>query len=199
MTKESTKLGGGRSDSTLKEIGIFRTADALAQGFSQPTLSRMAKNGILERLEHGIFMHRDFDKPEDAEFIVACLRAGPESIIGGLTALFYYALAEQVPTQTWVLVPNSNRGTYPNYRILRTKHDPKIEIEDHKTWRMVTVERSILEAFAYSTKIGYQTALTAARIALIEEKTTEDKLHKAAKKLELWPLMTKHWEAITTK
>lgn len=97
------------------------------------------------------------------------------------------------------MVPNSNRGTYPNYRILRTKHDPKIEIENHKTWRMVNVERSILEAFAYSTKIGYQTALTAARSALVEEKTTEDKLHKAAKRLDLWPLMTRHWEAITTK
>lgn len=186
-------------DDVLKALGIFRTADAVAKGISQPTLSRMAKEGTIERLEHGIFMHRDFAKPEHVEFIVACLRTGPDSVIGGLTALFYYVLADQVPTQTWVMVPNSNRGTYPNYRILRTKHDPKVEVDDFGTWRIVTLERSIVEAFAYATKIGYLTALTAARTAIAEEKTTDTKLHMAAKNLGLWPLMTKHWEAITTK
>ncbi len=199
MIDINKKFRSEKSEAILMSLGIFRTADAIAQGISQPTLSRMAKAGLIERLEHGIFMHKDFEKPEHAEYIVACLRTGPESVIGGLTALVYYALSEQVPTQTWVMVPNSNRGTYPNYRVLRTKHNPKIEIEDHVSWRIVTVERAIIEAFSYATKIGYQSALTAARTALAENKTTENKLHKAAKNLELWPLMTKHWEAITTK
>lgn len=188
-----------QTDVIVKSLGIFRTSDAIEKGISQPSLSRMAKEGTLVRLEHGIFMHRDFDKPEYVDFIVACLRTGPESVIGGLTALAYYVLVEQVPTQTWVMIPNSNKGTYKNYRILRTKHDPKIEIVDNFTWRIVTIERAILEAFVYSTKIGYQTALTAARTALAEKKTTDGKLQDAAKKLGIRPLLLKNWEAITTK
>lgn len=189
-----------RREEELKRLGIFRTIDAIRAGVSQRTVSRMASAGVLERMEHGIFMHKDFERPENAEFIVACLRVGSESVVGGLTALVYYALSEQIPSQTWVMVPNSNRGTYPKtYRVLRTKHDPKVEIVDHGNWRIVTIERAIIEAFAYSTKIGYQTALAAARTAIAEEKTTDDKLYRAAKDLGLWKLMTKYWEAIVAK
>lgn len=58
-----------RADVILKALGIFRTADAVEKAISQPSLSRMTKEGTLVRLEHGIFMHRDFDKPEQQRFL----------------------------------------------------------------------------------------------------------------------------------
>jgi predicted transcriptional regulator of viral defense system len=187
-------------DEVLCKLGVFRTADAIDAGISQPTVSRLAMKGVLVRLEHGFYHHRDAEiDPSALDFIVACSRLGSDSTIGGLTALFHYGLIPQVPQQTWVLIPHVNRGKFVHYRIIHTKHDPKLGVEDHGDFRIVTVERAIIEAFRYATKMGYQTALTAARTALHEGKTSEKKLNETARQLGLWHVMVKNWEAITTK
>ena len=189
-----------RPDEILRHLGVFRTSDAISAGVSQPTVSRLAMKGVLVRLEHGLYQHKDADIDLGVlDFIVACNRIGSDSVIGGLTALFHYVLIPQVPQQTWVMLPHANRAKFPQYRIIRTKHDPKVGVENHGLYRIVTIERAIVEAFRYSTKMGYQTALTAARTALLEGKTSEKKLHETAKKLGLWQVMVKNWEAITTK
>lgn len=189
-----------RPEDVLRGLGVFRTADAINCGMSQPTVSRLAMKGILVRLEHGLYHHKDTDiDPSILEFCVTCIRLGADSAIGGLTALFHYVLIPQVPLQTWVMVPHKNQGKFPQYRIIHTKHDPRVGIEDHGLYRIVTIERAIIEAFRYSTKLGYQTALTAARTALKEGKTSEKKLHETAKQLGLWNVMVKNWEVITTK
>ena len=200
MTAESTKKPHFRQAELVRRLGIFRASDAIKEGVSQRTLSRMAEAGVLTRLEHGIFLHPDFERMDEVEFIQACLRFGPDAAIGGLTALSYYAITEQVPTQTWVMVSNSVRNLYPkNYRVLRTHHDLRVEVQENEGWRIVSPERAIIEAFVYQTKIGYQTALTAARTALSEKKITEKSLADAAERLGCWPQIAKNWEAITTK
>lgn len=201
MSQEVQKLKGKeRPEDVLRDFGVFRTADAINSGISQPTVSRLAMKGVLVRLEHGLYHHKDADIDlSTLDFCVACTRLGADSLIGGLTALFHYVLIPQVPQQTWVMVPHKNQGKFPQYRIMHTKHDPKVGVEDHGHYRIVTIERAIVEAFRYSTKMGYQIALTAARTALQEEKTSEKKIYETAKQLSLWQIMVKNWEAITTK
>ena len=201
MDQEGQKLSEKeRPEDVLRGLGVFRTADAINSGISQPTVSRLAMKGILVRLGHGLYHHKDADiDPSILDFCVACTRLGADSVIGGLTALFQYVLIPQVPQQTWVMVPHKNQGKFPQYRIIHTKQDPKVGVEDHGLYRIVTIERAIIESFRYSTKMGYQTALTAARTALQEGKTSEKKLHETAKQLGLWQVMVKNWEAITTK
>jgi len=200
MDEKTPSSRKDRADKILRSLGVFRTADATNAGVSQPTVSRLAMKGTIVRLEHGLYHHKDADIDTGIlDFIVACTRIGPDSVIGGLTALFHYVLIPAVPQQTWILIPHTNRAKFPQYRILHTKHDPKIGIEDHGLYRIVTIERAIIEAFRYATKMGYQTALTAARTALQEGKTSEKKLHDTARLMKLWPVLVKNWEAITTK
>ncbi|MEI8027488.1 MAG: type IV toxin-antitoxin system AbiEi family antitoxin domain-containing protein [Pseudomonadota bacterium] len=187
-------------EDVLQGVGLFRTADAVKLGISQPTVSRLAMKGVIIRIEHGLYHHRDaVIDPSTLDFCVACTRLGADSVIGGLTALFEYVLIPQVPQQTWVMVPHKNQSKFPKYRVIHTKHDPKIGVDDHGFYRMVSIERAIIEAFRYSTKMGYQTALTAARTALKEGKTSERRLQETAKLMGLWQVMVKNWEAITTK
>lgn len=184
----------------LTKLGVFTTAQALDAGVSKPTIARLIKAKVIIRLEHGLYLSLSADLPDELEFISACFKFGPEALIGGLSALAYYSLTEHVPSQTWIMVPHSKRGIYSDkYRVLRTKHDPTIECDEHGNWRIATIERTLVEAFVYATKIGYQTALKAARMALAEEKVTEESLYEASEKLGAWPLMAKNWEAITTK
>lgn len=184
---------------SLAALGLFRTKDAVGAGFSQPTISRMAAKDELIRVEHGVYYHRDAEIDlETLDFAVACLKLGPKSVIGGLSALFHYVLIPQAPSQVWVMVPQSNRAKFPQYRIIHTKHSPTIGITDHGTYRMVTVERAIAETFHYATKMGLSTAVTAARTALRERKTSEKRLFETAKVLGLKSVLIRHWEAITT-
>ena len=198
MSEESLILKRHSAEDVLKSLRVFRTIEAVQSGVSQSTVSRLLAQGRLVKLDYGIYHHVDTEIDDGKiDFIVACHRLGDDSVIGGLSALFEYVLIPQVPQQIWILIPHENRGKFANYRIIHTKNDLSVAIEDHQDYRIVTIERAIVEAFRYASKVGYQTALVAARRALAEKKTTEEKIYQAAVDLGLWKVMIPHWEAIT--
>ena len=63
-------------------------------------------------------------------------------------------------------------------------------------YRIVTLERAILEGLKFITKIGERTAVKAARDALAKRQTSELKLGKAAKELGLESVLIKYLEVI---
>lgn len=183
---------------SVRNLGIT-TAKQIQKklGISQPTLSRWVKSGDLLKLSHGFYVHPKFGiPPQELDFAVACAKFGPKSTIGGLTALFHYGLTEQPPAQVWVVVPPVKAYSSPYYKTLRTKTSPKVGIDSFKFYRITSIERSIIEALKFSTKIGPRVAINAARIALREGKTTEKKLGEMAKKMKSRSAFEKYWEAI---
>ena len=198
VSEEAPILKRHSAEEVLKSLRVFRTIDAVKAGVSQSTVSRLVAKGRVVKLDYGIYHHLDTEIDDSKlDFIVACHRLGDDSVIGGLSALFDYVLIPQVPQQIWILIPNENRGKFANYRIIHTKNDLSVAIEDHHDYRIVTVERAIVEAFRYASKIGYPTALVAARRALAERKTTEEKIYQTAMDLGLWKVMIPQWEAMT--
>jgi len=129
-------------------------------------------------------------------FQIASAKFGPEVAIGGLSALYHYNLAEQVPGQIWVLVPPEKRTRVRGYKLIRTKTKLDREIVNERGYRIVTVERAILEGLKFITKIGERAAVKAAREALSHKQTTEMKLAKAARELGIEPVLTKYLEII---
>lgn len=183
--------------SILKTLGIFQLNDAKKAGISQPTLSRMVAQGNILRLGHGLYMHPDsFVSPEEQDYVQACSKFGSHSIIGGLTALFYYGLIDKVPTQVWVIVPQSKRTVDSRYRLIRMKNLSPVGVETHKLFRITTIERTLVEGLQYSSKIGIRTAISAIRRAVTEKKTTLAKIMTMAQKLNLENVVKKHWETI---
>jgi predicted transcriptional regulator of viral defense system len=181
----------------LKVLGIFRTADARRLGVSQPTLSRWVAAGKIQRLSAGLYQHPDYEiAAENRDYAVAISKFGPGSVIGGLTALFHYGLIEQVPQRVWVMVPHQVKSSDPLYRCVRTKTDSHMGVEDHETFRITNLERTLVEALRYSSKIGLRVALRATRTALAEKRTTLQKILRQAKELGLEKFVERHWEAI---
>jgi predicted transcriptional regulator of viral defense system len=94
----------------LRDLGLFRTADAVRAGVSQPTLSRLATSGVISRLEYGLYIHPDSPiDPSELDLAIACARLGEHAVIGGLTALFHHRLISQVPDRIWIMVPPAVR------------------------------------------------------------------------------------------
>lgn len=182
----------------LKKLGIFTTSEAIESGFSQPTLSRMAKQGDVIRLEHGIFRHKDAKIDlEHIDFAVVTKRFGEHAVVGLMSALSYHGLIEQVPQQVWLLVTPSVRPTSKLYRTVRVRSDLTVGIEHNKYFAITNIERTIVESFKYSTKVGLDVAVRAARLALKRKRTTGAKLLKQAKELKMEKFILRHWEAIT--
>jgi len=180
----------------VKKLGVFTLAEGKAAGISQQDISRLVAKRGLVRLGRGIYLHPNASLDKDVGFQIAYSKFGPGSAIGGLSALYHYNLAEQVPGEIWVMVPPEKRTRETGYKLIRTKTRLDKQIVDEKGYRIVTVERAVLEALKFITKIGERTAIKAAREALATRKTTEAKLAKAAKELELESVLTKHLEVI---
>jgi predicted transcriptional regulator of viral defense system len=181
----------------LSRLGVFSTAEAVAAGLSQPTISRAAVSGELIKLAHGFYMHPEASiDSENIDFVIACKKFGPSSFIGGLSSLFRYGLIEEVPDRIWIVVPENIKTIDTFYRCIRSSHDLSVGVVRHKNFRIADVHRSVLEAMHYSTKVGARIAISAARNALREGKTSESHLYKLAVKLGFTSSFSKYWDAI---
>lgn len=185
-----------QQESKLKKLGIFTLPQAEEIGLSQQELSRLVAAKRLKRVARGIYLHPEAELEGDVGFQIACAKFGPDAAIGGLSALFHYNLAEQVPGHTWVMVPTERKTRETGYKLIRTKVDLDKGIVTENGYRIVSLERVILEGLKFITKIGERTAVKAARDALSKRQTTELKLGKAAKELGLESVLTKYLEVI---
>ncbi|MCF6300821.1 MAG: type IV toxin-antitoxin system AbiEi family antitoxin domain-containing protein [Proteobacteria bacterium] len=184
----------------MKEASVFRAKDALSEiGVSQATLSRWAKKGKITRLARGIYATSDIKlDSEKLDLIIACTRFGEHSSIGGLSALFYYGLIEQVPNQLWVITTpfNKNETYKQKYRTIRTQVDNSFGVEQKQFYRITSIERTLIECLKLSTKIGLSLVLKATRKALDQGLTNEIMLGKMAKKLNMTNILQKYWQSI---
>lgn len=185
-----------QQESKLKRFGIFTLAQAEEVGLSQQSLSRLVEAQKIKRVARGIYLHPEADLHGDVGFQIACAKFGPDAAIGGLSALFHYNLAEQVPGHIWVMVPPERRSREHGYKLIRTKVKLDQSIVNESGYRIVSLERAILEGLKFITKIGERTAIKAAREALGKRLTTEFKLGKSAKELGLESVLAKYLEVI---
>jgi predicted transcriptional regulator of viral defense system len=183
-------------DTKLKKMGPFTLAQAKKLGLSQQYLSKLVKEEKINRVGRGIYLHPKASVVREIDFQIACAKFGTKSAVGGLTALFYYNLAEQVPHQTWVLVPPEKITSDQNYRLIRTKTPLDLGIIEKNNYRIVTIERAIVEGLKLATKLGERTAIKAARDAIRQRLTTMNKIGNMAKDLGLRSYLTKYFEAI---
>ncbi len=180
----------------LKKLGVFTLDQGKSLGINQQDISRLVAAKELVRLGRGIYLHPKASLDGDVGFQIAYSKFGSDFAIGGLSALYHYNLAEQVPGEIWVMVSPEKRTREAGYKLIRTKTRLDKQIIYEKGYRIVTVERAILEALKFITKIGVRTAIKAAREALATRRTTEAKLVKAAKELDLESVLAKHLEVI---
>lgn len=181
----------------LKKLGVFNLANALGEGISKTTLMRLVANGQVFRVGRNLYLHSESSFPaEDVDYVVACSKFGHDATIGGLTALFHYGLIEQVPRKIWVIVPYDKKTIDSFYICIRTKTNPNIGVENHGRFKITNIERSIVEGFRYSSKIGLRVVIRALRKAIKEKQTTLEKIMRMARSLELENYIEKYWEAL---
>jgi predicted transcriptional regulator of viral defense system len=185
-----------QQESKLKKIGLFTLSQAQEVGISHQELSRLVMEEKILRMGRGLYRHPNTSVNREIEFQIACAKFGPDAVVGGLSALFYYNLAEQVPQQTWMLVKPEKKSSERGYRLIRTKTPLNVGIIEGQGYRIVSVERAVVEALKLATKIGERTAIRAAREAIRQKQTNLKKIGEMAKNLGLDSYLTKYFEVI---
>ena len=188
----------------LQAMGLFKFNEVQKKiGISRSTLYRWTNKGFIKHISRGLYIHPALDLqssvfPEHLDFAIACSHFGSKSAIGGLSALFYYGLIEQAPEQVWLLVPSfrKDESTQKRYKCLRTHTSLKIGIDKKEYFRITNMERTLLEAMKFATKIGQRIAISSTRKALKEGLTTEKRLVQMSSRLKMKNVLKKYWEAI---
>ena len=184
---------------TLKPLGIFRLKDAKRLGVPPSTLAWMVEKGMIRRIDTDTYCHPEIAiRLEEEDFVTACLTFGKKSVIGGLSALFFHKLIEQVPSQIWVMVPPEVTSHNAKYRLIRTKANLKLGISQTEWYRITGVERTIVDAFHFQSKIGgIEMAVRAARTAIRGNLTSAHAIAEMSKQLGWQNSIYDNWEAIT--
>ncbi len=185
---------------SLIPLGVFSTEEALEKlSISQPTFSRLAKSDLIEKVSRGLYLHTEADiNFEHLDYIVACKRFGRNSVIGGLSALEFYNLTEQVAPIIWVLIPPERRvSSDSKYKTIKTKASSKLGVDTIDDFRITSIDRTLIESLKYQTKIGEGIVFKAITEAIKNNQTTEDRLYKMAKKLAMLSFLEKKWELLT--
>jgi predicted transcriptional regulator of viral defense system len=204
--RESNLMHRGRKTSNktikallkLKKLPLFALSTAKHLGLSQPTVARLLKKGVINRIGPGIYQVNDteaFD-PATVDYVKATEQFGNTVVVGGLTALYLYGLIDEVPEQIWLLVPPSVRSTDSQYRTIRTTRNLSVGVLRKKGFKIASLDRAIIDAFIFSTKIGASTGLSAAVRALRRKHTTERKMFEMARSLGVLKRVISAWESV---
>lgn len=182
----------------MKLDNIFSLEAAAKAGITRRELAEKVRKKEILRLARGIYLDATAGfLPEHIDFIATQHKFGKNAVIGGLTALFYHGLIEQPPQQIWVVVPPATRTTDRRYRLIRTKGPLDIGIEEHDLFRICDIDRTIVEAFRFSAKMGLQNAVAAAIRAIKERKTTFPKIMAMARAMGYESAILKHGETLS--
>lgn len=181
----------------LSKHSSFTLSEAKAIGLSHPVLLRLVKVGKVTRLTRGIYVVTSSEiGGKEGDYSVAFKKFKGRIVIGGLTALSHYGLVDEVPSAIWLLVPSELRTTDRKYRLLRTKKKLSIGVLDKGSYRIVSIERALLDGLLFSSKIGVRVSQLAVIRALRDKLTTPQKIFQMAKELESLPVLDKVWQFV---
>ena len=163
----------------------FSLKEANQAGLTKYAIAKLIQAGALERLQRGIYQisERAYMDREDA-YRSATLRCGLPSAICLLSALEYYHLTDQIPTKTWVMVPNTKRVQSSSFRLVRSRN-PQWELGIQKCdgYWITTPERSLVDCLLAKRSVGSAVALEALKQATASKKIRLTDVVDIAKKM----------------
>lgn len=177
--------------------GPFTYKQALAAGLNLRSVRQLVADEQCYTVAKGIYIPTSLDYNEENQFKAATLVVGAPSAICLLSALSVYNLADQIPRQTWIIVPKSKRTNVRSLKILRMS-DPMwdIGIEKKNGYSITSIERTIVEAFCYKRMLGSNVAVEALREGIKNKLTTGSKVLSMAQKLGVVHRLLPYLEAI---
>jgi predicted transcriptional regulator of viral defense system len=187
----------------IRKQGMLRPQDLDGQGISRMTLTRLHRDGLLDRPSRGIYVLWESEPTENHDLAATCKRI-PRGVICLLSALRFHDLTTQAPFEVWLAIDRKARlprVEHPPLRIVRFASPTLVEgVEEHKIEgvpvRVTTPARTVADCFAYRNKVGLDIALEALRDCWRRRRATMDELHHAALNRRMSNVMRPYLESL---
>ncbi|MGB5659721.1 MAG: type IV toxin-antitoxin system AbiEi family antitoxin domain-containing protein [Thermoanaerobaculia bacterium] len=183
--------------------GAVRAKDFVSQGIPRVTLTRLVRDGRLERVGRGLYVVPGSDVSEHHGLVEASRRV-PQGVVCLLSALRFHELTTQQPFEVWMAIDRKARkprgGSLP-IRIVRfggnalTQGVDEHEIEGVMV-RITSPARTVADCFKYRNKIGLDVAIEALRDYRRLRSGTLDQLWEAAGVAQIKTVIRPYMEAI---
>ena len=186
-----------------RKQGVVRSADLRLRGIPREYLSRLQREGVLERASRGVYYLADADLTEHHSLAEAA-RIAPKGVVCLLSALRFHELTTQSPFEVWVALDRKAHrpvGDGVPLRVVRFSGGAlTVGVEGHLIEgikvRIYSPAKTVADCFKYRNKIGLDVALEALRDYWRSGRASADELWKYAKVCRVANVMRPYMEAL---
>jgi len=183
---------------------VIRSADLERLAVPRNYLSRLVREGKLERIGRGLYSSADHPPSENRTLVEVC-RKVPHAVVCLSSALRFHELTTENPFAVWIALKQgawSPHMEYPPVRVVRfsgtalTFGVVEHQVEGTKI-KVYTPAKTVADCFKFRSKIGTELALQALRECFREHKATMDELWEAAKVCRVANVMRPYMESLS--
>lgn len=179
---------------------IITTAKLEERGISRVYLSKMEKEGVIERIDRGIYITKDFKYDEYYLFQLKY----PKTIFSSNTALYFYGMTERTPVKMDVTVyreynPHRFKDFVNVYKISKELYDLGItEKESPQGMKVKTynLERTICDIIKDKNCLDIEIRNKAIKKAIKSKEFNASKMFEYARKMNIYDQVKNYMEAI---
>lgn len=190
----------------VKTRGLARAHDVEAKGIHTQLLTRLVREGKLERAARGLYRlpDPDYEITEHHGLVLGAARV-PKGVVCLLSALQFHVVGTQLPRELWMALPRGVREPaleYPPMHFVHISGEAfTVGIEEHvlegQTVCIYDVAKTVVDCFKFRNKIGMDVALEALNESWRERKLDLKLVSEYARVCRVWNVMRPYLEAIT--
>lgn len=175
---------------TLRRAGLgafFRPVDVESIGITEPTLRRLLRQGLVEKVSRGLYRLAAIEPGEHYTLAAVCARV-PKAILCLRTALQFHGIGTRVSPEVWLAIPHGTRTPTVDVARLRVVRFcgpllvtgvEAIKVDGVPT-HITDPGRTVVDCFRLSRVIDRETALEALRAVLQDRRTSPARLLRIA-------------------
>jgi len=176
----------------------FSYREACDHGLTQYALQKLIEAGVIERLERGVYCAFGMDPSEEQMFRIATKIAGKQSAVCLLSALSYYDLADAIPRQVWLMVPDDKRTNSKFLKLYRSRNPMwKVGIIESEGYCITSLERSVVDALTLKTLVPQRLGIDALKRAIADKQASAGDVLRMADLLEVKARVLPFIEAVS--
>lgn len=186
-----------------RRSGVLRARDLTAHHIPREYLTRLVKQGALQRHGRGFYSLPSAEITEHHSLVQVAARH-PDAVICLLSALSFHGLTTQSPSMVWIALPKSSRTPkleYPPLRVCRYSEEAfAAGVTTHhiegRTVKVYSTAKTVADCFKFRNKIGLDIAIEALRDAWRQKKASIDQIEKYATICRVSRVMHPYLEAL---
>jgi predicted transcriptional regulator of viral defense system len=184
--------------------GVIRASDVGALGIHTQALTRLEKEGAIERVGRGLYRPAGAELTEHHGLALAASSV-PKGVVCLLSALRFHDVTTQNPFEVWLAIERRSRAPkleYPPLRIFRFSgraFTSGVETHVIEGQRVLVygLAKTIADLFKFRNKVGIDVAVEALREATRSRRIRPSEIDPYAKICRVQKIMRPYLEALT--